>query len=222
MNYFQLLNNLFLLYDKLEGKTVTYKDIVRRLKRTVPFEECKIIGNRSLSLATNVFMVAGLYDCELDEEGKPPILVEIIFPKRKEFFSFTDDDVSKEHWGQFCTDFTKILGHEYIHLNQFRRRNFNWSRPYKSKSTSPGLKEQQEYYGNSDEIDAYAFMAAADMVLDSLYSLNQKEPELVKTEVYKTYTRLFDRKDPVVVKLSKLSNRYYKRLKKQYYVTYNQ
>lgn len=222
MNYFQLLNNLFLLYDKLDGKTVTHKDIVRRIKRTVPFAECKIIGNSSLSLATNSFIVAGLYDCELDEEGKPPIEVEIIFPKRKASFSFTEDDVSKEHWGKFCTDFAKIIGHEYIHLNQFRRRNFAWSRPYKSLSTRPGLKEQQEYYGNSDEIDAYAFMAAADMVLDSLYSQTQKEPALVKTEVYKTYTRLFDSKDPVVVKLSKLSNRYYKRLKKQYYVTYNQ
>ena len=160
MNYFQLLYDLCSIYDSLENKVVTHKDIIRKIKKTVPFTECKIIGNSSLSLATNSFIVAGLYDCELDEEGKPPIEVEIIFPKRKETFLFTQDDVSKEHWGEFCIDFANILGHEFVHLNQFRRRNFNWSRPYKSINTKPGIKEQQEYYGDPDEIDAYAFNIA--------------------------------------------------------------
>jgi len=222
MNYFQLLYNLCSIYDSLENKVVTHNDIVRKIKKTVPFTECKIIGNSSLSLATNGFIVAGLYDCELDEDGKPPIEVEIIFPKRKETFSFTQDDVSKEHWGEFCVDFVNILGHEFVHLNQFRRRDFNWSRPYKSLSTKPHIKEQQEYYGNSDEIDAYAFMAAAELVMNSIFNPNRKKPDLEKTDVYKTYTRWFDKKDPVVVKLAALSDRYYKRLKKQYYVTYNQ
>jgi hypothetical protein len=221
MNYFQLLYDLCSIYDSLENKVVTHKDIIRKIKKTVPFTECKIIGNSSLSLATNSFIVAGLYDCELDEEGKPPIEVEIIFPKRKETFLFTQDDVSKEHWGEFCIDFANILGHEFVHLNQFRRRNFNWSRPYKSINTKPGIKEQQEYYGNSYEIDAYAFMAAAEMAMVSLFNPNQKTTNLQKTDVYKTYTRWFDKKDPVVLKLELLSNRYYKRLKKQYYVTYN-
>lgn len=221
MNYFQLLYNLCSVYDSLENKVVTHKDIIRKIKKTVPFTECKIIGNSSLSLATNGFIVSGLYDCELDEEGKPPIEVEIIFPKRKETFTFNQGDVSKEHWGEFCVDFVNILGHEFVHLNQFRRRNFGWSRPYKSNSTKPNIKEQQEYYGNSDEIDAYAFMAAAEMAMASVFNPNQKTTNLKKTNVYKTYNRWFDKKDPVVLKLESLSNRYYKRLKKQYYATYN-
>jgi hypothetical protein len=221
MNYFQLLYDLCSVYDSLENKVVTHKDIIKKVKKTVPFTECKIIGNSSLSLATNRFIVAGLYDSELDEEGKPPIEVEIIFPKRKETFVFTQDDVSKEHWGEFCVDFVNILGHEFVHLNQFRRRNFGWSRPYKSTSKKPSIKEQQEYYGNSDEIDAYAFMAAAEMAMVSVFKPSQKTTNLEKTDVYKTYTRWFDKKDPVVLKLESLSNRYYKRLKKQYYATYN-
>lgn len=219
MNYFQLLKQLYEIYDSLAGQVVNDKKIIRCIRKAVPFKECRIIGNRSLSVAMNNFDISGQYDPEQDAEGEICIDIEITFPKRKESFSFTEDDLSIQHWSDFCINFAVILGHEYMHLNQFRRRNFNWCRPYRSKCKSPSLREKQEYYGDSDEIDAYAFTAAANIIVDSTINPKSKRNSIKCSFLYKTYAGLFHKNDPVVLKFEKLTDRYLKKLERQYHDT---
>jgi hypothetical protein len=68
-------------------------------------------------------------------------------------------------------------------------------------------------------VDAYAFTAAAAMA----YGLwdNGKPIPYKKTSVCQIYSALFDKKHPVLLKLERLSKKYYKRLEQQYYVTYS-
>ncbi len=219
MNYFQLLKRLYDLYDRNAGKVVDAKFITRQIRKQIPFVECRIIGVRTLSVSSNSLNVSGLYDPEADEFGDPSITIEINYPARKDFFSFTEDDMSRIHWSEFCIDFMNILGHEYMHLNQFRRRNFRWCKEYRSFDVCPKKKEIQEYYGDPDEIDAYAFTAAADMAVESFNPNKIKQPKVERTRLYKTYVKYFDKKDPVIVKFVKLTNRYYKKLEQQYYAT---
>jgi broad-specificity NMP kinase len=40
------------------------------------------------------------------------------------------------------------------------------------------------------------------------------------TVIYQIYASLFDNKDPVMLKLRKLTDKYYKRLERQYYATH--
>lgn len=220
MNYFQLLKKLWDIYDSLEGKTVDHQVIVKRIRRAIPYRECKIFGNKTLSVALNTFSVSGLYDPDLDEDGLPPIEIEISFPKRKDTYVFDEDDLSRLHWSNLCVDFMNILGHEFVHLNQFRRRNFRWSRSYRSGHANPTIRESQNYYGNSDEVDAYAFNAAADMALNTLRPTHTKKPVIEKIQIYKIYTKLFEKNHPVVLKFEKRCNYYYKKLEQQYYATY--
>ena len=101
-------------------------------------------------------------------------------------------------------------------MHQFRNRNYRWTRQYKSHNDNLNLKEAEEYYGDSDEIGAYAFMAAAELILNrSSGSMSTIED----TNVFKTYTKFFSETDPVIAKLSKLIKLYNKRLEKQYYAT---
>jgi uncharacterized protein (DUF608 family) len=75
----------------------------------------------------------------------------------------------------------------------------------------PKIKENQEYLGIPDEIDAYGFSAAAHMA----YFL----PRVVSfqdTNVYNYYTNYFKKSDPVVKLLEKKSKQYYNKLKRQY------
>ena len=133
MNYFQLLNGLYNIYDKLQGKTVDRRTIIRKIRAVVKYPNCKITANPTLCIANNVLEVAGVYDSELDEDGyKYPIEVEIQFPKHKPLFTFAEFDMSRNHWSDLCIDFANILGHEYVHMHQFRRRNFNWNKDRKS------------------------------------------------------------------------------------------
>ena len=215
MNYFELLKTLYDVYDSFEGRVVNSKKIVSKIKRALPYKECVIFSIESLSIPKCHFNVSGLYDPDRDEDGKPPILIEIAFSKRSEGFSFTEDDLSREHWAELCLQFSGILGHEYMHLHQFRKRNYNWCNPYKSSATNRKLKEQQEYYGDPDEVDAYAFTAAAELMVEQINNPRKQIP-IQKLPLYKTYVMVFDKKDPVVLKFMKLTDRYYKKLEKQY------
>jgi hypothetical protein len=219
MNYWQLLYKLYQIYDSLEGKVVDHKTILRRIKRAIPFTECKIVGYQTLSVATNSFDVSGMYDPEQDEFDICPIEIEIGFPKRKENFEFSEDDFSRLHWSNFILDFLSILGHEFVHLQQFRRRNFSWPRMYVSKNKNPRIKEQQEYFGDPDEIDAYAYSAALEMAVSNFTPNKVNAGTISKTRIYITYTKLFKKNDPIVLKLEKHTKRYYKKLEQQYHAT---
>lgn len=220
MNYFQLIDRLIGIYSELEGLSVDSERILKKIKKSIPFKDCKFSIVKSLGLIGNEFSIAGQYDPVLDELGKPSISIEILLPKDREYYDFVDDDFSRDHWKDFCKELVGILGHEYIHLNQFRKRNFNWSREYKSSCRKRTKKELQEYYGDSDEVDAYAFMAAATLVLATVEKKTQfTKQKLCRNNVYKTYKKIFDKKDPVVLKFEKLTLRYYKKLEQQYHAT---
>lgn len=216
MNYFQLLQSLYKVYDDLENKSVSSKQIMHRIKKAVPFRECVFFSIETLSLPTGKFNVSGLYDPDQDEQGRPPITIEIAFSKKRKFI-FNDSNLRRDHWAELCIDLASTLGHEFVHLQQFRNRDYRWTRPYKSKNTDVKYKEIEEYYGDADEIGAYAFMAATELIINSS---SGSLTTLQNTNVYKTYTQFFKETDPVMLKLSKLVKIYNKRLEKQYYATH--
>ena len=216
MNYFQLLERLNDLYDLFEGQEIDCATIVKKIKRRVPFKECKFFAIETMSLPYGKFNVSGLYDPNQDEQGKPSILIEIAFPKTKTL-RFDNENLRREHWAELCIDLASILGHEFMHVNQFRKRQFEWPRAYKSMNPNLNQQEIENYYGDPDEIGAYAFMAAAEVCLENFSS--KKKKDVTKTSVYRTYTKVFNKQDPVVSKFVKLTNQYTKRLEKQYHAT---
>lgn len=217
MNYFQLLNSLNTIYDSLHGREFHRYQIIRKIKRQITFKECKILSIETLSLPPGKFNVSGLYDPDQDEQGKPSVIIEIAFPK-KQFFKFDDANLRREHWAELCIDLASILGHEFMHMNQFRRRNFNWPRMYKSTTDIPSVRDMEEYYGDPDEIGAYAFMAATEVCLNKFSNPSLKF-NIEHTNLYKTYNNVFDNQHPVVLKFVKLTKQYAKKLEKQYHAT---
>jgi hypothetical protein len=217
MNFFQLVKSLYDVYDRLEGRLVDSTTIMRSIRRAVPYQEVKIVSNKTLSITTNRFNVSGAYVPDRDEEGRTPIEVEIALPKGKEFYYFDDSDLTREHWSELCIDLAGLLGHEFVHLHQFRRRNFAWCRAYQSSHPKSNIREAQEYYGDSDEIDAYAYTAAAELAIETL--TQTKKPKIEDLRLYKTYVKVFNKHDPVVEKFVKKTARYYKKLERQYHDT---
>jgi hypothetical protein len=218
MNYFQLLAKLDSIYLRNQGKTLSSRNLARKIQQAIPFKECKIVPNNTLALYNTNLQVSGVYDPELDLDGEPPIEIEISFPKKQSEFTLDDSDLTRQQWSNMIVDLAGTLGHEFIHMSQFRRRQFRWGRCYTSKSQSREISDAQEYYGIPDEVDAYAWTAAANM---SHGLINNGNPyQIEQTGVYQIYKAVFDKKHPVVLKLCKLSKRYYKLLERQYYVTH--
>ena len=211
MNYFELLERLFVVYEAQYNKRLTCNQFLAAVKKAVPYRECKITLNRSLNVLPSHMPVAGLYDLELAERGRRPIEMEITVHKIRKDFVFNQNDITLNQWAEFCIDFSCILGHEFVHMHQFRRRGFKMNRPYVSTSTNINKHEQQCYYGDSDELDAYAWSAAANAVIE----MSEKKKCIEKTHLYKTYVNVFDKKDPLVLKFVRKGNRYLKKLEKQ-------
>lgn len=217
MNYFQLLNKLDGLYDRYAGQSLTPQAIVKKLNRAIPFTECKITAVGTLGLPENNYQVSGVYEPDLDEDGECCIELEISFPKRKTLFFLDESDFGRDQWDNLILDIVSVLGHEFVHLHQFRRREFRDGRDFKSAHKSSAVKESQEYFGIPDEVDAYAFTAAANMAYQ-LYK-GVKPCKIKDTGVYQVYSNVFDKKHPVVLKLEKLTEQHYKRLERQYNAT---
>jgi len=217
MNYFQLLAKLDLIYQRNQGKSLTSRNLVQKIQQAIPFTECKIVQNNTLAIYNTHLQVSGVYDPELDVDGLPPIEVEISFPKKQPAFTLDDSDLTRQQWNNMIVDVAGTLGHEFIHMSQFRRRKFRWGRCYISNSQTQAVSDAQEYYGIPDEVDAYAWTAAANMTHGLI---NNGEPyRIEQTGIYQIYKTVFDKKHPVVLKLCKLSNRYYKLLERQYHDT---
>ena len=217
MNYFQLLAKLDSIYQRNQGKSLTSQNLVKKIQQAIPFKECKISQNNTLALYNTNLQVSGVYDPELDVKGLPPIEVEISFPKKQLEFTLDDSDLTRQQWNNMIVDVVGTLGHEFIHLGQFRRRQFRYGHGFTSKSSSQTVSDAQEYYGIPDEVDAYAWTAAANMTHGLIN--NGKPYQIEQTGIYQIYKAVFDKKHPVVLKLCKLSERYYKLLERQYYVT---
>ena len=217
MNYFQLLAKLDLIYQRNQGKSLTSRNLVQKIQQAIPFTECKIVQNNTLAIYNTHLQVSGVYDPELDVDGMPPIEVEISFPKKRPAFTLDDSDLTRQQWNHMIVDVAGTMGHEFIHMSQFRRRKFRYGRCYISNSRTQAVADAQEYYGIPDEVDAYAWTAAANMTHGLI---NNGEPyRIEQTGIYQIYKTVFDKKHPVVLKLCKLSNRYYKLLERQYYDT---
>ena len=220
MNYFDLLDQLHQLYYRCIGKELTAKQICYRLNRNIPSKDVKVFGLESIGVLDNKFDISGLYDPDLDQDCKPCILIEIQFPIRKDTFKFDDTDMTFVHWHEMVVDIVSVIGHEFVHMGQFRRRHFNEGRYYHSKEKNLVFKENQEYYGMNDEIDAYAFTAAATMAVEKFF-YQKKNINIKKTPTYQIYRHYFRKDTKILDLLVKKSNTYYRRLERQYCDTYN-
>jgi hypothetical protein len=211
MNYFNLKYNLKTLYDRLEFQEVTSQQLINHIRKEIPFTECSINPVYTISLEELQYDITGCYYASYDLAGLPCIELEIMLPKIRTSYEISDYDLNRSVWNSIMFDLISVLGHEFVHMHQSRKRNFNPGKEYKSKIMDPKIKENQEYLGIPDEIDAYSFSAAAHMA----YFL-PKVVSFQDTNVYNYYTSYFKKSDPVVKQLEKKSKQYYNKLKRQY------
>lgn len=80
----------------------------------------------------------------------------------------------------------KTYVHEKRHRYQLRKRGLKFCRKYKSSVANEELKYDMEYYGDCDELDAYAVEAAIELKILNFSCTIEK------------YRELFAKNDPVV------------------------
>jgi len=104
--------------------------------------------------------IGGLYDSELDKKGNTRF-IEIIL-------SYHPNDrevkITEYRWNKLCTLFADTVLHEIIHMRQYRSRNFKDIPGYESTAYYRKQRIDQEYYAHRDEMCAFSFNIACDMI----------------------------------------------------------
>ncbi len=209
MNYFTLTAKLFGLYSHWQGKSVSPQTVVRKLNKILPYAECKV-GLQKIK-GVRGFRVEGSYSPEQDALGARGIEVKILFNANRKKFNFNSRDITDTRWFDIVADLVSVLGHEYVHLHQHRKRGWRRCKNYVCYDTSE-MGIIKRYLGKPDEVDAYAFTLATERAVD----LPDFRTPAEKTTTYELYKTVFGINDATTQRLVKLSNKYFNRLEKQF------
>lgn len=204
------LNRDFLFgiwYDlerKLLGKELTGQRIFEiastQIHKHIPIRLRKI---KNKSIGKNNIAIGGEYSIERDEQQQKAITIDFYF---KEF----DQPIKlkRSSFLQCGIIFADTILHEIIHMRQFRRRGFNYKPSYKSRDPNIAKRRKQAYLGCLDEIDAYAFNIACELM--DYFNHNEKQASAYlnqppnfngKKNCFQMYLKAFDyNNDHVIIK----------------------
>ena len=174
----------------LVNKPITPKSFVQRLGIFLNRRHDVTISleHSNSLLDPGDFTIGGAYESVYDEQRKKPFVFHFIVNHNKEQRWLITEKLAKE----IAADLIETISHEYRHQYQYRSRRFMLPRVYRSNATDIELRAEQEYLGNSDEVDAYAYNIAVK------HSLG-----LGLSRDIAVYVRAFGSEHPVVKQLHK-------------------
>jgi hypothetical protein len=145
-------------FQKFFNREATPKQVVSHLRKIVG-SNVLITTNKSPNVDPNDININAYYDPDEDEAEDKPFEIMVVFPKDN-----PNVTMDKEGWREFATKVIDFLEHEMIHQAQYRSRDFRSGRQYRSRHKDPITKESQEYLGNPDEIEAYAYNLSRELI----------------------------------------------------------
>lgn len=177
-------------------KVFTPPDLTKVLRHYAGNIDITVKTKRSARVDLNQVVVGGYYDPNEDEDDFPSIFIDIAFnPEQKTI------KVADIAWRDLCADIIECIGHEIVHQEQYRRRNFDIGPGmFISTSEDKFRRDEQEYLGNPDEIEAYGYSIAVQIFLkEKPRSITGKH--IQKSAMFQSYAELFGVQHPTVKKL---------------------
>ena len=159
-------NNLYsMLYqagDNIVGKKLTIKTLHSRLSSHI--KSCLPVSVKKWQYDAKQDRgfpyIGGSYDSVLDKKGKKKF-IEVVL-------SYHPHDqetrITRYRWTRLCSLFADTILHEMIHMRQYRSRNFKDIPGYESTAYYHKQRMDQEYYGHRDEMGAFSFNIACEMI----------------------------------------------------------
>lgn len=155
-----LYSYFYSLNDKIVGKSLTtdqiHRHISKHIKKVLPIRIKKHIDAKILM--GHIF-TGGVYYSDYDKKSKPAIEVNFSYHPFDEKLKLTE-----YRWRKMSIRFADVVLHEMIHMRQFRARQFKDIPGYQSTVANTKDRKQQEYLGDRDEMGAFAFNIACEML----------------------------------------------------------
>jgi len=172
----------------------------------------RVTSCRKKLVQTNEIYVGGFYNSEYDQDGLPPIEINLAYCPKQTHIDLIDRQLSR-----ICILIADVTLHEIVHLKQYRYRNFSDINRYMSQAEDPDQRTQQEYLGDRDEVEAFGFNLACELwdrygnnITKSNRCLDSDRWQQSPTSQMHEYMIAFDgdHNHPVIRKLKKHARRY--------------
>lgn len=195
LNRSSLYDMLFSIKDRVVGQPLTVDQIHRKFSNRIKkFLPVRIKKNVDLKITPGWIWVGGAYYSSYDEDFKKSIEVNFGYnPNEKKLV------LTSKRFSNLCRGFADVMLHEIIHMRQHRRRNWRVLPAFPSTASRTKIREEQEYLGCRDEIDAYSFNIACE--LHDKFNGNQnkiikhlnRQPKTLTTvkDTYSLYLKVF-------------------------------
>lgn len=191
-----LINFMQLLKPEIVGKSYKIAEIHRLLSGHIKkYLPVKIVKKTDIKVDFGYIYVGGTYYSDADKGKKKCIELCLVYNPFEEIINFT-----AKKYRAMCVTLADTLLHEIIHMRQFRRRKFKYLPDYASTAEKTEQRKEQSYLGCSDEIDAYSFNIACELMDKFKNSHNQVSKYLNvirprrtrKTGIWHMYLKAFD------------------------------
>jgi hypothetical protein len=197
-------------------KTLSPTEFTKKIRTLLRFFKIPVSVKTTYAKETtkDTVWVGGLYYAVPDKVGQTAITLLLQFnPKNKNQIS-----INYRHFRKMCWSLADTLLHEIVHMRQYRRRSFKDIPGFYSTANSGKKRAEQVYLGHDDEIDAYSFNIACQLIdkfgYDEKAIVNYLNSDLndkrKKSNSFKLYLEAFDHnhKHTVIKKLKKKVMRY--------------
>lgn len=187
-----------------------HKKVTKLLKNHLPV---RVRRSYNKKVDPGFVFVGGTYYSAYDEDNEK--CIEIVFEYRTDQKILT---LSNKRFASICMNIADTLLHEIIHMRQYRRRDFKYLPDYASNAEKTERRQEQEYLGCSDEIDAYGFNIACelmdkfnrDKVLVINYLNENQKSKKRRHNSWRMYLKAFehDHNHPILQRVKKKVVRY--------------
>lgn len=182
----------------------------KHIKKQLPVRVCKKLDP---TVDFGWVYVGGCYYSDYDEDYEKCIEVSFHYnPFDKKVC------LDRARFRRVCLAFSDVILHEMIHMRQYRRREFKFLPDYESKAELAIQRAEQGYLGCSDEIDAYSFNLACELLerfkndpVQACKYLGKKHTRgRLRSHTLRMYLKAFDynHNHPIVRRLKQRAIRY--------------
>jgi len=155
-----LYSMFYSLNSEIVGKELSPNQIQNRINRHIK-AHLPVKLRKCIYAPTEkgyIFM-GGVYYSDLDKNSKPCIEVNFNYNPTDAKFKITN-----YRWRRMSMRFADVMLHEMVHMRQFRSRNFKSIPGYQSTAELAKERKEQNYYGDRDEMGAFAFNTACELI----------------------------------------------------------
>jgi len=142
------------------GKSLTPEKIQKLISKHVKaWLPVKVVSHTKTFNKPGYIYMGGMYHSDYDAKYKTCIELNLHYHPEDDRLKITD-----YRFKRMAIRFADIMLHEMIHMRQFRARSFKPIPGYKSTAEFANIAKEQEYYGDRDEMGAFAFNIACEMI----------------------------------------------------------